>query len=279
MENFGADVYASPTDRTHAGRAALEQDPNNPGSLGLAISEAVEVATTSGGAKKYSLGSVLDHVLTAAPDGDRRGSADADTCTCGSSAGVEMAGEYPDFVTLAPRLRAQRASAGVGCAGGGTLRDFAGFAYPFIHQNLTNGKRAKVIAVEPASCLSITRGKYAFDWGDQAATASVVKMHTLGHTFIPPAEVPRRRPALSRHTCTCAVPRDKRGASVAPSVSALVENGDTLAPACKYRCRAARRQAVGDFRGGCAVLHGRGHTCTREPVLVWRSSVNLKDEN
>jgi len=83
-----------------------------------------------------------------------------------------MAGEYPDFA--------------IGCAGGGTLRDFAGFAYPFIHQNLTNGKHAKVIAVEPASCPSMTRGKYAFDWGDQAATAPVVKMHTLGHTFIPP---------------------------------------------------------------------------------------------
>ena len=82
MENFGADVYASPTDRTHAGRAALEQDPNNPGSLGLAISEAVEVAATSGGAKKYSLGSVLNHVLTEGSDGDWRGSADADTCTC-----------------------------------------------------------------------------------------------------------------------------------------------------------------------------------------------------
>ena len=100
-----------------------------------------------------------------------------------------MAGEYPDFV--------------IGCAGGGTLRDFAGFAYPFIHQNLTNGKHAKVIAVEPASCPNLTRGKYGFDWGDQAATAPVVKMHTLGHTFIPPAEGSCRRPALSRHTCAC----------------------------------------------------------------------------
>ena len=183
MENFGADVYASPTDRTHAGRAALEQDPNNPGSLGLAISEAVEVAATSGGAKKYSLGSVLNHVLM-------------HQTVIGEEAlmQMEMAGEYPDFV--------------IGCAGGGS--NFAGFAYPFIHQNLTNGKHAKVIAVEPASCPSMTRGKYAFDWGDQAATAPVVKMHTLGHTVIPPGI---HAGGLRYH-------------GMAPSVSALVEHGD-----------------------------------------------------
>jgi len=183
MENFGADVYASPTDRTHAGRAALEQDPNNPGSLGLAISEAVEVAATSGGAKKYSLGSVLGHVLM-------------HQTVIGEEAlqQMEMAGEYPDFV--------------IGCAGGGS--NFAGFAFPFIHQNLTNGKHAKVIAVEPASCPSMTKGTYTFDWGDQAATAPVVKMHTLGHTFIPPGI---HAGGLRYH-------------GMAPSVSALVEHGD-----------------------------------------------------
>src|ERR1700694_3728205 len=156
MENFGAQVYASPTDRTYAGRAALEQDPNNPGSLGLAISEAVEVAATSGGAKKYSLGSVLGHVLM-------------HQTVVGQEAlqQMEMAGEYPALV--------------LGCAGGGST--FAGFAYPFLHQNLTAGKKSKIIAVEPASCPSMTKGTYTFDWGDAAGTAPIAKMYTLGHTF------------------------------------------------------------------------------------------------
>ena len=109
-------MYASPTDRTQAGRAALEDDPNNPGSLGLAISEAVEVAATSGGAKKYSLGSVLGHVLM-------------HQTVVGQEAlqQMEMAGEYPDIV--------------IGCAGGGS--NFAGFAYPFLHQNLTAQARPR----------------------------------------------------------------------------------------------------------------------------------------
>jgi tryptophan synthase beta chain len=190
MENFGAEVYASPSDRTHAGRAALDRDPNNPGSLGLAISEAVEVAATSGGAKKYSLGSVLGHVLM-------------HQSVIGIEAleQMEMAGEYPDFV--------------IGCAGGGS--NFAGFAYPFVHQNLTNGKQAKIIAVEPASCPSLTRGTYTFDYGDVAGTAPIVKMHTLGHTFVPPGI---HAGGLRYH-------------GMAPSVSALVEHGDIEARAVK----------------------------------------------
>src|SRR6266852_8656639 len=172
LEIFGAQVYPSPSDHTHTGQAALAADPNSPGSLGLAISEAVEVAATSGGTKKYSLGSVLGHVLL-------------HQTVVGQEAlqQMEMAGEYPDLV--------------IGCAGGGS--NFAGFAYPFLHQNLTAGKKSKIIAVEPASCPSMTKGTYTFDWGDQAATAPVVKMFTLGHTFIPPAEGPHRRAALSRH--------------------------------------------------------------------------------
>ena len=190
MEHFGADVYASPTTRTHAGRAALESDPDNPGSLGLAISEAVEVAATSGGRIKYALGSVLGHVLM-------------HQTVIGLEAlqQMEMAGEYPDFV--------------IGCAGGGS--NFAGFAYPFLHQNLTAGKRSRIIAVEPASCPSLTRGRYAFDWGDQAATAPIVKMHTLGHTFIPPGI---HAGGLRYH-------------GMAPSVSALVDHGDIEARAVK----------------------------------------------
>jgi tryptophan synthase beta chain len=190
MENFGAEVYASPTDRTAAGRAALDKDPDNPGSLGLAISEAVETAVTSGGTKKYSLGSVLGHVLM-------------HQTVIGQEAlmQMEMAGEYPDIV--------------IGCAGGGS--NFAGFAYPFLHLNLTAGRTARIIAAEPASCPSMTRGRYAFDWGDLAATAPIVKMHTLGHTFIPPGI---HAGGLRYH-------------GMAPSVSALVEHGDIEARAVK----------------------------------------------
>src|SRR5712692_3574185 len=190
MENFGASVYASPTDRTHAGQAALEADPNNPGSLGLAISEAVEVAATSGGSKKYSLGSVLGHVLM-------------HQTVVGQEAlqQMEMAGEYPDLV--------------IGCAGGGS--NFAGFAYPFLHQNLTAGKTSKIIAVEPASCPSMTKGTYTFDWGDTAATAPIVKMYTLGHTFIPPGI---HAGGLRYH-------------GMSPSVSALVNHGDIEARAVR----------------------------------------------
>jgi len=190
MEYFGATVYASPTPQTHAGRAALDQDPDNPGSLGLAISEAVEVAATSGGTKKYALGSVLGHVLM-------------HQTIIGEEAllQMDMAGEYPDVV--------------IGCAGGGS--NFAGFAYPFLRQNLTAGKNSRIIAVEPASCPSLTRGTYAYDWGDLAATAPIVKMHTLGHTFIPPSI---HAGGLRYH-------------GMAPSVSALVEHGDIEARAVK----------------------------------------------
>ena len=188
MENFGAEVYASPSDRTHAGRAALAQDPEYPGSLGLAISEAVEVAATSGGAKKYSIGSALGHVLM-------------HQTVNGLEAlqQMEMAGEYPDMV--------------IGCIGGGS--NFAGFAYPFLWKKFTEGKAIRVIAVEPASCPSVTHGRYAFDYGDTAATGPVIKMHTLGHTFVPPGI---HAGGLRYH-------------GMAPSISALVEHGDIEARA------------------------------------------------
>ena len=188
MENFGAKVYASPSELTHAGRAVLERDPDSTGSLGLAISESVETVVASGGSKKYSAGSVLGHVLM-------------HQTVIGLEAleQMEMAGEYPDFV--------------IACAGGGS--NFGGFAFPFLHQNLTNGKRAKIIAAEPASCPSMTRGVYAFDWADQAATAPVVKMHTLGHDFVPPAI---HAGGLRYH-------------GMSPSVSALVDHGDIEARA------------------------------------------------
>lgn len=158
METFGGEVYPSPTDRTAAGRAVLDQDPDSPGSLGIAISEAVEAAVTSQGKKKYSLGSVLNHVLT-------------HQSVIGEEAllQMDMAGEYPDVV--------------IGCVGGGS--NFGGIAYPFLRENLQNGLKTRLLAVEPAATPTLTQGTYAFDYGDTAKMAPIMKMYTLGHNFIP----------------------------------------------------------------------------------------------
>ncbi len=160
METYGGKVFASPTDRTNFGRSVLAKDPNSPGSLGIAISEAVEVAATSGGKKKYSLGSVLNHVLM-------------HQSVIGEEAlkQMDLANEYPDVV--------------IGCAGGGS--NFGGIAYPFLRENLKNGKRTRLLAVEPTAAPSLTKGVYAFDYGDSAKMAPVVKMYTLGHSFVPPS--------------------------------------------------------------------------------------------
>jgi tryptophan synthase beta chain len=160
MQTYGAEIFPSPTEKTQFGRMLLEKDPDCTGSLGIAISEAVEVAATSEGKKKYSLGSVLNHVLT-------------HQSIIGEEAlkQMDMAGEYPDVV--------------IGCVGGGS--NFAGIAYPFLRQNLKDGQRARLVAVEPTATPSITKGEYTFDYGDTAKMAPVVKMHTLGHSFVPPA--------------------------------------------------------------------------------------------
>lgn len=158
MESFGAQVFPSPTDRTDFGRSLLAKDPDNNGSLGIAISEAVEAAAKSGGQKKYSLGSVLNHVLM-------------HQTVIGEEAlkQMDLAGEYPDVV--------------IGCVGGGS--NFAGLAYPFLRQNLTDGQRTRLLAVEPTATPSLTKGVYAFDYGDTASMAPIVKMYTLGHNFVP----------------------------------------------------------------------------------------------
>jgi len=158
MQTYGAQVFASPTDRTDYGRALLAKDPNNNGSLGIAISEAVEMAAKSGGKKKYSLGSVLNHVLL-------------HQTVIGEEAlkQMDLAGEYPDVV--------------IGCVGGGS--NFGGLAFPFLRQNLKDGQRTRLVAVEPTATPSLTKGEYAFDYGDTAQMAPIVKMYTLGHTFMP----------------------------------------------------------------------------------------------
>jgi tryptophan synthase beta chain len=158
MQTYGAQVFASPTDRTDFGRSLLAKDPENNGSLGIAISEAVEVAVKSGGTKKYSLGSVLNHVLM-------------HQTVIGEEAlkQMDMAGEYPDVI--------------IGCVGGGS--NFGGIAFPFLRQNLKDGKRTRLVAVEPTATPSLTKGTYTFDYGDTAQMAPIVKMYTLGHTFMP----------------------------------------------------------------------------------------------
>ena len=159
MQSFGASVTASPSDTTDAGKKILAENPNSTGSLGIAISEAVEAAVKSGGKYKYALGSVLNHVLM-------------HQTVIGKEAlkQMELAGEYPDVV-IAP-------------TGGGS--NFAGVALPFLHQNLTKGKNTRLLGVEPAACPSLTRGKYAYDFGDTVGMTPLVKMYTLGHDFVPP---------------------------------------------------------------------------------------------
>jgi tryptophan synthase beta chain len=159
METYGSQVFASPTDRTQFGQSILQNDAKNPGSLGIAIAEAVEAAATSGGAKKYGIGSVLNHVIL-------------HQTVVGEEAikQMDMAGEYPDVV--------------IGCVGGGS--NFAGIAYPFLRQNLLDGQSTRLLAVEPTASPSLTKGEYTFDYGDSAKLAPVVKMYTLGHDFVPP---------------------------------------------------------------------------------------------
>jgi len=158
METYGARCVASPSTETEAGRAILAKHPDHPGSLGIAISEAVEVAAKRDDTK-YSLGSVLNHVLL-------------HQTVIGQEAmrQFEMAGDYPDII--------------IGCAGGGS--NFAGISFPFLGAQLRGGQRARIIAVEPAACPSLTRGEYAYDFGDTAHLTPLVKMFTLGSSFTPP---------------------------------------------------------------------------------------------
>jgi len=158
METFGAQCIASPSDKTDSGRAILAQNPDSTGSLGIAISEAVEMAAKRDDTK-YSLGSVLNHVLL-------------HQTIIGQEAlkQFEMADDYPDMV--------------IGCTGGGS--NFAGIAFPFIGKMLRGEQDIEAVAVEPANCPSLTKGKYAYDFGDTAHLTPLVKMHTLGSTFVPP---------------------------------------------------------------------------------------------
>jgi len=181
MAAWGANCIASPSEETEAGRKILAQDPDSPGSLGMAISEAVEAAVTSGGDTRYSLGSVLNHVLL-------------HQTIIGLEAHKQFAniGEYPDVV--------------IGCAGGGS--NFAGCAFPFIRDKI-NGKNIQVIAAEPSSCPTMTRGPYAYDFGDTVQMTPLLPMYTLGHDFVP---APIHAGGLRYH-------------GMAPLVSQLIKDG------------------------------------------------------
>lgn len=158
IESFGANVTPSPSEKTEAGRAILAEHPDSTGSLGIAISEAVEMAGQDEDAK-YALGSVLNHVLL-------------HQTVIGQETfrQLDLAGDYPDVI--------------VGCTGGGS--NYAGIAFPFIGRKLRGEQDVRVIAVEPAACPTLTKGRFTYDFGDTAHLTPLVKMHTLGSTFVPP---------------------------------------------------------------------------------------------
>jgi len=158
MQLWGADVIPSPSEKTNAGRAVLAENPESLGSLGIAISEAVEDAVTHPGSK-YSLGSVVNHVIL-------------HQSVIGEEAVLQSrdADAYPDIV--------------VGCVGGGS--SFGGIAFPFLRENLAGKAKTRLVAVEPTACPSLTKGEFRYDFGDEAASTPLFKMYTLGHDYMPP---------------------------------------------------------------------------------------------
>lgn len=157
MQTWGANVIASPSDKTESGRSVLTKDPNNSGSLGIAISEAVEMAAKDSDTR-YTLGSVLNHV-----------SLHQTVIGLESEKQMEIAGEYPDIV--------------VGCFGGGS--NFSGISFPFLRHKILDGKGIRIIASEPASCPKLSRGKFEYDFGDSVGLTPLLPMYTLGHDFQP----------------------------------------------------------------------------------------------
>jgi tryptophan synthase beta chain len=181
METFGATVIPSPSDTTMAGKQILSEHPDSTGSLGIAISEALEIAATNTDTN-YSLGSVFNHVLL-----------HQTVIGLETKRQMELAEETPDLI--------------IGCVGGGS--NYGGFSYPFMGDKVAGKLDARFIATEPAACPTLTRGVYAYDFGDTAATTPLVPMYTLGHTFVP---APVHAGGLRYH-------------GDAPSLSALVKHG------------------------------------------------------
>jgi len=158
IQTYGASIYASPSNRTASGRAILAAHADSPGSLGIAISEAVEEALADPQAR-YSLGSVLNHVLL-----------HQTVIGLEAKLQMEMAGEYPDVV--------------IGCHGGGS--NFAGLSFPFLRDKFA-GRPVRAVAAEPTSCPTLTEGEFRYDFGDTAMLTPLTKMYTLGHEFVPPS--------------------------------------------------------------------------------------------
>jgi tryptophan synthase beta chain len=187
METFGAEVRPSPTSTTESGKKILEQDADSPGSLGIAISEAIEVAAQNPDTK-YSLGSVLNHVLL-----------HQTVVGLEAKQQMEMTGEQPDVI--------------IGCVGGGS--NYAGFSYPFMADKLAGKSAARFVATEPAACPTLTKGQFAYDFGDTGQMTPLLPMYTLGHTFVP---APVHAGGLRYH-------------GDAPSLSLLVKSGNMEAVA------------------------------------------------
>jgi tryptophan synthase beta chain len=221
METYGAEVVASPSPTTNYGRQVLAQTPDSPGSLGIAISEAVEDAATREDTK-YSLGSVLGHVLL-------------HQTVIGQEAieQMGMAGEEPDVI--------------IGCTGGGS--NFAGLTFPFLGKKLREGSGPRIIAVEPEAAPSLTRGVYAYDFGDTAKMAPVAKMHTLGHDFIPE---PIHAGGLRYH-------------GMSPLVSLLKDHGDIEARSVHQRA---------SFAAGVQFARAEGILPAPEPTHAIRVAID-----
>jgi tryptophan synthase beta chain len=221
METYGAEVVASPSSTTNYGRSVLAATPDSPGSLGMAISEAVEDAATRDDTK-YSLGSVLNHVLL-------------HQTVIGQEAieQMGMAGESPDVI--------------IGCTGGGS--NFAGLTFPFLGRNFRDGAKHRIIAVEPEAAPSLTRGVYAYDYGDTAKMAPVAKMHTLGHDFIPE---PIHAGGLRYH-------------GMSPLVSLLKENGHIEARSVHQRS---------SFAAGVQFARAEGILPAPEPTHAIRVAID-----
>ena len=221
METYGAEVVASPSMTTNYGRSVLAQTPDSPGSLGMAISEAVEDAATRDDTK-YALGSVLNHVLL-------------HQTVIGQEAieQMGMAGESPDVV--------------IGCAGGGS--NFAGLTFPFLGRNFRDGATHRIMAVEPEAAPSLTRGVYAYDFGDTGKMAPIVKMHTLGSDFIPE---PIHAGGLRYH-------------GMSPLVSLLKENG-------YIEARSVHQRA--SFAAGVQFARAEGILPAPEPTHAIKAAID-----
>jgi len=244
METWGGKVVASPSADTKAGREALAADPNSMGSLGLAISEACEDAIGRDDTK-YALGSVLNHV-----------------CLHQTIIGLETKKQLEMFDVEADVV--------IGCHGGGS--NFAGLAFPFVGDKLTLGKKTKIVAVEPSSCPTLTRGTYAYDYGDVAGMAPIAKMYTLGHDFMPPGI---HAGGLRYHGASPLVSQllhegfiEARAVNQLPSFEAAVQfartEGFLPAPESSHAIRAAIDEALECKKTGVAKnivfnLSGHGH--------------------